>query len=207
MQTIARSTPIIFYPKTTDIPHIQLNYKTDIDNEILAATEKPNVLLAPVSKLALCNSVPDIIKVVHYLKQSTKIRQIFMWCSTKTIQDDKIIPFLQYLADIEVVLRTESHLQILTKRNTGSISRKVSENNSELSSISNSFICFEFFLKEYQYTIGSNFEIAVREKSKTIVEKQNTSPAIDPESFATFKITAADSEQKSRDALKLPYER
>lgn len=131
MQTIARSTPIIFYPKATHIPHIQSNYKTDIDNEISTTSEKPNVLLAPVSKLALCNSVPDIIKLVHYLKQSTKIRQIFMWCSTKNIQDDKIIPFLQYLADIEVVLKTDSHLQMLTKRNTGSVSRKVSDYHSE----------------------------------------------------------------------------
>lgn len=125
MEYIAGSSPIISYPKTTDLPHIQSSYKNDIDNEILAMSEKPNVLLAPVSKLALCNSVRDIIHLVHDLKQNSKIRQIFMWCSIKNIRDDALIPFLQYLADIEVVFKTESHLQILTKRNTGSVSRKV----------------------------------------------------------------------------------
>lgn len=62
-------------------------------------------------------------------------------------------------------------------------------------------------LQEYQYTIDANNEIAVREKVKKAAEKQNATPTIDPESLATFKITADSGEQASRDALKLPYER
>lgn len=42
---------------------------------------------------------------------------------------------------------------------------------------------------------------------KKAAEKQNTTPAIDPESLATFKISAGSGEQASKDALKLPYER
>lgn len=61
--------------------------------------------------------------------------------------------------------------------------------------------------QEYQYSIGPDFEVSAREKSKTSLEKQNPAPSVDPESFATFKITAAGNEQKSRDALTLPYER
>lgn len=131
MQNVARSSPIIFYPNATDIPHIESGYKSNIDNEILTMTEKPNVVLAPVSKLALSNSVPDIINLIHYLKQCPKIKQIFIWCSVKNIRDDKLIPFLQYLANIEVVMRTDSDLQILTKRNTGTVTRKVSGNRNE----------------------------------------------------------------------------
>lgn len=62
-------------------------------------------------------------------------------------------------------------------------------------------------LQEFAYTIGSNFEVAVREKVKTSQEKQSSAPHIDPESLSTFKITADEQEQESRDALRLPYEK
>lgn len=132
LSTVAHSAPIIYYPKATDIPHIQSRYRLDIENEIFTITEKPNVVIAPVSKLELCNSVPDIINLVHYLKQSPKIKQAFVWCSIKNIRDEKLIPFLQYLANIEVILKNESDLQILTKRSTGAVTRKVSSNNAIL---------------------------------------------------------------------------
>lgn len=61
--------------------------------------------------------------------------------------------------------------------------------------------------QEFIYTIGTNFEVGVREKLKTSHDKQHTTPSIDPESLATFKIAVAENEQESRDALILPYER
>lgn len=62
-------------------------------------------------------------------------------------------------------------------------------------------------LQEFAYTIGTSFEVAVREKLKTTNEKQSSTPQIDPESLSTFRITVAENEQESRDALRLPYER
>lgn len=126
LQSIARASPIVCYPKSGDIPLIESNFKATIEQEILATTDKPNVLLAPVSKLELGNTVPDIVNLVHYLKQNPKIKQIFIWCSWKNIRDDKIIPFLRYMSNIVVVLKNESEASILTKRNTGSVTRKVS---------------------------------------------------------------------------------
>lgn len=131
LQSIARSSPTVVYPKATDIPTIETSFKADIENQI-ATTEKPNVILASVSRLELGNSVHDVIRLVHFLKQNTKIGQIFIWCSRKNIQDDKIIPFLQYLASIEVIFKDESNLQIFTKRHTGSVTRKVSQNSKYL---------------------------------------------------------------------------
>lgn len=55
--------------------------------------------------------------------------------------------------------------------------------------------------------IGTNHEISVREKLKTSTEKETTTPAIDPESLSTFKITTDGNEQATKDALILPYER
>lgn len=125
LQSIARSAPIVCYPKASDIPLIEPNFKANIEQEIHATTEKPNVLLAPVSKLELANTVPDIVNLVHYLKQSAQVKQIFIWCSQKNIQDDKLIPFLRYMSNIVVSFKNETEASILTKRNTGSITRKV----------------------------------------------------------------------------------
>lgn len=49
--------------------------------------------------------------------------------------------------------------------------------------------------------------MAIREKQKTTQEKQRSTPQIDPESLSTFRISVAENEQESRDALRLPYER
>lgn len=132
LETIARPSPVLHYPKTVDVPVIKSSFKLDIENELLSTTEKPNIVLASVAKLELSNSVTEIVNLVHHLKQNRQIKQIFIWCSRKNIRDDKLIPFLQYLANIEVVLKNESELHILTKRNTGSVTRKVST-NSEIS--------------------------------------------------------------------------
>lgn len=61
--------------------------------------------------------------------------------------------------------------------------------------------------QEFAYAIEPNFEVTVREKLKASHDKQNTTPTIDPESLATFRIAVAENEQESRDALILPYER
>lgn len=128
LRSIACSSPTVMYPKAIDIPTIQSSFKTDIEDQ-LTTSEKTNVILASVSRLELNNSVRDIIRIVQFLRQNTKIGQIFVWCSRKNVRDEKIIPFLQYLANIEVTLNDESNLQIFTKRNTGSVTRKVSQNN------------------------------------------------------------------------------
>lgn len=104
---------------------ITKNFKADIDSDIHGTGEKTNVILAPISKLELDNSITDIVNLVHYLKLNTKVKQIFIWCSTKNIRNVKLIPFLQYMANTEVFFRNESELQVLTKRNTGTVTRKV----------------------------------------------------------------------------------
>lgn len=126
LENVARSSPIVHYPTVDDIPVIKSNFKLDIENELLSTVEKSNVVLATVAKLELSNGVTEIVNLVHYFKQNRQIKQVFIWCSRKNIRDEKLIPFLQYLANIEVVLKNESEMHILTKRNTGTVTRKVS---------------------------------------------------------------------------------
>lgn len=130
LETVARSSSSswVHYPKTVDVPVIKSSFKLDIENELLSTVEKPNILIVPIAKLELSNSVTEIVNLVHYFKQNRQIKQVFIWCSRKNIRDEKLIPFLQYLANIEVVLKNESEMHILTKRNTGTVTRKVCVN-------------------------------------------------------------------------------
>lgn len=93
--------------------------------ELLDLPERSNVLLATASQLSLEYTIPDIIKLIHSLRQSTKCRQLHMWASVKNISDPKLIPFLEHMADVVVLLKDPKHLSVLTKKITGSVSRKV----------------------------------------------------------------------------------
>lgn len=109
-------------------------------------------------------------------------------------------------------MKDESSLQIFTKRNTGSVTRKVSQTKKSSSSRCSELYFLDIvsifeFVQEFAYTIGCNFEVAVREKVKASHEKQSSAPQIDPESLSTFRITVDEQEQESRDALRLPYEK
>lgn len=93
--------------------------------ELSELTERSNVLLATASQLNLDYTIPDIVKLIHSLRQSTKCRQLFVWASIKNVSDPKLIPFLEHMADVVVLLKDAKHLSILTKKITGSVTRKV----------------------------------------------------------------------------------
>lgn len=97
----------------------------DIHKELLDLPEKSNVILSTVSCIAVQHTISDLIKLVHSLKQCSKTKQLFAWATVKNISDRKIIPFLEHMADVIVTLEDRKHLTILTKKITGSVSRKV----------------------------------------------------------------------------------
>lgn len=87
--------------------------------------KKSNVILANLSKLELNYSLRNVVHLIHKLKKSQNTKQIFGWAAAKHIRDGKLIPFVEYLADIVVTFHDDHTLNILTKRNTGSVFRKV----------------------------------------------------------------------------------
>lgn len=100
--------------------------QVDLAQALCNLTEKSNIILPPLSILAQQNKLPSLIKSIHQIKTNSKTKQIFVWATVKNIHDKKVIPFVEYLADIVVTLRDEKTLTILTKKSSGSVTKKVS---------------------------------------------------------------------------------
>lgn len=118
-------SPIYHCPKLADLPLDETNPSIDIDKETSAMTQKSNVILANVSKLEMNYSIRDIVQLIDKLKKSKNVKQCFGWIAAKHIRDAKIIPFLEYMADIVITIQDEHTLNVLTKRSTGSVFKKV----------------------------------------------------------------------------------
>lgn len=112
-------------PKKINLPLNETNQSINVDLEVNAVPNKSNVILENILKLELNYSIRDIVQLIHKLKLNSNVKQIFGWATAKPIQDEKLIPFLAYLADIVVTIQNENTLNILTKRTTGSVFRKV----------------------------------------------------------------------------------
>lgn len=119
------STPIYHLPQKMDIPLDENDICMDITKELSVAKEKSTIILRAISRLELVYKVPDIIRLIHSIKRHSKTKQLFVWCSVTNIMDKKLIPFIAYMADIIVTLNSGNHLNVLTKRSTGSTSTRV----------------------------------------------------------------------------------
>lgn len=97
----------------------------DVQKELQKLLEKSNVLLLPLSQLSQEYAIQDIVQLIHNTKKSSNAKQIFLWASTKNILDRKLVPFMEYLADIVVNFKNDKYLTVLTKKISGSVSRKV----------------------------------------------------------------------------------
>lgn len=129
LDRLLNGSPIYHCPKTTDLPLSDTNPSIDIDAELNAVPKKTNVILGNISKLELNWSVSNIVQLVHSLKKCQNLKQTLAWASVKHIQDGKLIPFLHYMADIVITFQDERTLNVLTKRSSGSVFRKVCKLN------------------------------------------------------------------------------
>lgn len=119
------STAIYHLPQKIDIPLDENDICVDISKELSIAKEKSTIILRAISRLELVYKIPDIIRLIHSIKRHSKTKQLFVWCSVTNIMDKKLIPFIAYMADIIVTLNSGNHLNVLTKRSTGSTSTRV----------------------------------------------------------------------------------
>lgn len=119
------ASPVYHVPKLESLRISQASNRIDIDKEVMSIPAKSNIMLCTVSKLQRHYHLPDIIHLVHNLKKCHMTMQLFAWASVKNINDAKIIPFFEHMADIIVTLKDATHLTLLTKRASGSVSRKV----------------------------------------------------------------------------------
>lgn len=125
LHRILNGSPIYHCPKKADFPLGEANLSIDLDKETNAVPLKSNIILPNISKLEMNYSIRDIVQLIDKLKKSQNVKQCFGWIAAKQIRDGKIKPFLEYMADIVVTIQDEHTLNVLTKRITGSVFKKV----------------------------------------------------------------------------------
>lgn len=117
-----KATIKTFPQKSTSFPK---QHAIDVTQLLAGQDEKSNFILPPLSILTQQDKLESVVKIIHQIKCSSKTKQLFVWATAKNIQDKKVIPFIEYLADIVVTLKDKKTLTILIKRNSGSVTKKV----------------------------------------------------------------------------------
>lgn len=97
----------------------------EIQQELDRLEVKCNIVLPPLSWLIQQNKLSAVIRSIQRIKTSPKTKQLFVWATVKNIGDGKVVPFVEHLADIVVNIRDKKTLTILTKRSSGSVTKKV----------------------------------------------------------------------------------
>lgn len=108
--------PYLYVPKLNTV---EIEYDSDIK-------EKSNIILKPISKISQHYEIPEIIKLIHRIKKNRNVKQIFGWLTISNVLDDRITTYLEHMADLVVTLKDSQYLSVLTKKASGSISKKVS---------------------------------------------------------------------------------
>lgn len=151
-------------------------------NEVCEFNQKTSVILSPVAKLELTKSEQEIFTLIQTLKNSENVNQIFAWATTKNISNKILIPFLDYMSDVTVNIKSNQHLSILTKKNRGNIK-----------------------LKDYQHELTEG-KTMIKEIQYKSAPKEETKSE-DPEVIGTFKIGQfKNDELEAKKNLKLPFE-
>lgn len=143
---------------------------------------KTSVILLPISKLELTKCEREIFTLIQTLKNSENVNQIFAWATTKNISSKVLIPFLDYMSDVTVSIKSSQHLSILNKKKSGNVK-----------------------LKDYQHELCSG-KTMIREIHHKPASKEETKSE-DPEVIGTFKIGQfKNDELEAKKNLKLPFE-
>lgn len=92
--------------------------------DILLNCVEQTVLL-PVAELSHLYHASAIFQLIHAIKRNPKIRQIYVWATVLSISNDVLVPFLEHMANVVVTLKDVVNLSVLTKKSSGSVSKKV----------------------------------------------------------------------------------
>lgn len=173
---------------TNVIPDTELTLSLDkqVVPHLNLPTDKCVVVLPPASRLFQQFLASDVFKMIHKLKNSSNVKQVFLWLSMGNFPEHDHLPeFVQHMADIVVKLQSKSELELLIRKTTGSVTKK-----------------------QYQYEIKDHhFMVHEIKKTKESSVDINATPKIKPESLGTFKIELSEKDKIARNNLVLPFER
>lgn len=146
--------------------------------------DKSVVILPPASRLFQQFFASDIFKMIHKLKNSPSVKQVFLWLTLPNFPEHDHLPeFVEHMADIVVKLQTRTELELLIRKSTGSVTRK-----------------------PYQYELKEHFMVTEIKKRKEEVVVTEV-PKVKPESLGTFKIELSEQDKIARSNLVLPFEK
>lgn len=122
--------------------------------------------------------------MIQKLKNAPSVKQVFLWLSIPNFPEHDHLPeFVEHMADVVVRLQSKSELELLTRKSTGSVTKK-----------------------QYQYEIKEHFMVnEIKKKAKE--SPVDDTPKIKPESLGTFKIELSEKDRIARNNLVLPFEK
>lgn len=102
----------------------QLN--PSVESSISKTTEKDHyIIIQALSKQILKFKIEEIIQQIKLCQEDQKIKQLFLWITTKNIQHPFIVQFMEHLANTVVHFENSDSVSILNKKSSGSITKKV----------------------------------------------------------------------------------
>lgn len=80
-------------------------------------------------------SLKSLFQLVHALKASGTVKQVYLWASPATIGQDMVVPYLEHMATSVLALKDAVNMSVLTKKSGGLVSKKVNSTLKNTTSI------------------------------------------------------------------------
>ncbi|XP_049291088.1 elongator complex protein 5 [Anopheles funestus] len=144
-------------------------------------------LIMILSKLERQFEPSQIFKYIAQCKKNPTIEHVFVWIVEQKLTETFLVPYVEHMADTIITFEDRTHLSLLVKKHTGSVTNKYYEFDPQKES---------FFVLEVK---------------RSALTKQNTvamqvDPPPNPATLGTFKIDLKDEEVAAKNALTLPFE-
>uniref|UniRef100_A0A182WL75 Elongator complex protein 5 n=1 Tax=Anopheles minimus TaxID=112268 RepID=A0A182WL75_9DIPT len=149
--------------------------------------ESSKFQLMIISKLERQFDPSQLFKYISKCKKNATIEHVFVWIVEQKLQEGFLLPYIEHMADTVITFEDRTHVSLLVKKHTGSVTNKY----------------YEFDPQKDSFTI-----LEVKRSAPT---KQNTvatevDPPPNPAALGTFKIDLKDEEVAAKNALTLPFE-
>lgn len=98
-------------------------------------TLNPCHILILVAEFTQVFSLKSLFQLVHALKTSGTVKQVYLWASPATIGQDMVVPYLEHMATSVLALKDAVNMSVLTKKSGGLVSKKVNSTLNNKTSI------------------------------------------------------------------------
>lgn len=151
--------------------------------------EKARFQLMIISSLERRFEPAQMFKFITRCRKTATIEHVFVWIVEHKLQESFLLPYIEHMADSVITFEDKTHLSLLVKKQTGSVTNKYYEFDPTKDS---------FLIVEVNRSASA--------KQSTASKEADDPPAPNPAALGTFKIDLKDEEVAARNALTLPFE-